>query len=186
MRPTFSRDFMADKTGPWLEHVVPRFAGLPGRRWVEVGSYEGCSTLWTLDHVLTGLGSLIYCVDVFDSEKSMTSLWGNTDYPRLFAENTADRPNVVALQGWSHEILPRLSMTRFHGAYLDGGHEESIVIRDLELIWPLLDLGAVVVVDDYGWEGSPGTKVAVDNFLRLRGAEARLLHASFQAVLLKG
>jgi hypothetical protein len=184
--PTFTRDWITDKTPAWRDHVVPRISGLSGAKWIEVGSYQGRSALWTLDNVLLGPGSLLYCVDIFEPRQAGLERWGDpqTDYVEIFDALVGCRPNVVKLKGRSRNVLPVLQGTRFCGAYVDADHCEDSVRADLRLLWPLLIPGAVCVLDDYGFD-DPGTRIVVDEILANRRESAQLLHKGFQVILLK-
>ena len=63
---TFTSDWFTSSIPPWRRHVVPVLAGRENVRWLEVGTHEGRSALWTLDNVLTGRGSSITCVDKWE------------------------------------------------------------------------------------------------------------------------
>lgn len=186
MTPTFTKDFFSTKTVAWTEHVVPRISKISNARWVEVGSYQGRSALWTLENVLRGPRSLLYCIDIFEPNQHGLETWGdpNTNYVEIFDSLVGCHPNVVKLAGRSRDVLPMLRGTGFHGAYIDGDHCEASVREDLRLLWPLLLPGAVCVFDDYGWE-DPGTQIVVDEFLGNPQNQARLLYKDFQAILLK-
>lgn len=185
--PTFTRDWFTCKTPAWIEHVVPRVCQIPGARWLEIGSYQGRSALWTIENVLLGPGSLIYCVDVFEPRQPHLDTWGDpgTDYVEIFDALVGCRPNVVKLKGKSQDVLPSLRGTLFCGAYIDGDHREDVVRQDLRLLWPLLLPGSPCVLDDYGWDKDPGVQIVVDEFLADQANHARLLFADFQAILLK-
>ena len=183
--PPFTRDWFTTKTPAWVEHVVPRIRPISGARWVEIGSYQGQSALWTLENVLEP-GSLIYCIDVFEPRQPGLANWGDpeTDYVEIFDARVGHRPDVVKLRGRSQDVLPMLRGTTFCGAYVDGDHRERFVRADLQLLWPLLRPGAVCVFDDYGWE-DPGTQVVVDELLCDPQKHAKLLFKDFQAIVLK-
>jgi predicted O-methyltransferase YrrM len=180
--PTFTSDWFSDKTKAWIEHVVPRIRHSPGARWLEVGTYEGRSTLWTLDHVLPPDGT-ITCVDDFDSSPTKLQGWGIPGYELRFAENVKDRNNVIVACGKSADVLPALRGQTFHGCYLDGNHSPDVIKHDLELIWNLLLQGAVLVCDDYNWPPHPETHEAIDQFLAAKSH--RVLFIDFQIIVLK-
>lgn len=80
----------------------------------------------------------------------------------LFARHKLPKPNVY--KSWFKDIPPDKLPERVCFAHLDGDLYDSI--RDsLQLVYPRLVPGAACIVDDYGWEGLPGAKVATDEFL---------------------
>jgi len=183
--PTFTSDWFTSKTPAWNDHVVPRLRDVQDARWIEVGSYEGRSALWTLDHVLTGPRSTITCVDVFSLNLPGIEYWGNKDYPLLFDANTRGRANLIAVRGRSADVLPLLARRSFHGAYLDGDHGEGSVTQDLRLTWDLLLPGAVLACDDYGSVQHPGTRRAIDKFFSDPEIPHQVLFKDFQIIVLK-
>lgn len=191
----FSSDLFSRAIATWMTHVFPRFAGVPNVKWLEVGSHEGRSALWTLEKVLTGTGSSITCLD----------LWGswtpNYDLPwkaaRLadrspcdwFDFNLVGRSNVVKLKGKSADLLPTLPRRHFHGAYIDGSHEFEDVYSDACLTLPLLRDEALLIFDDYEGNLKPekrefGVNRAVSKFLSEHPNEFEVLHEDYQIVLL--
>lgn len=73
-------------------------------------------------------------------------------------------------------------------AHLDGDLYTSI--RDgIRLIYPRLVRGGVCIVDDYGWSGTAGVKIAVDEYLKPFPERARPLQTGnprgFHAVIIK-
>lgn len=89
---SFTTDWVTQFVPSWTKHVLPVLAGRPGVRWLEVGSFEGRSALWTLDNVLTGPGSEITCVDLWQR------MWlQKSDFEQRFDENVAGRTNLVKL-----------------------------------------------------------------------------------------
>ena len=106
---------------------------------------EGRSACWLCDHVLTGPGSTLTCVDPWGSK------WAGDVEEARFDLNTAPLP-VTKIKGTSRIVLPRLAVEgrRYHFGYDDGDHRASECLWDLVLIWhPLLPGG--LIVDDYLW-----------------------------------
>lgn len=76
-------------------------------------------------------------------------------------------------KGWFSELKGEDLPEAIGFAYLDGDYYESI--RDsLRLIWPKLQSGATVVVDDYANEALPGAARAVDEWLVPHPAKLRV------------
>lgn len=183
--PEFTSDWFSEKIDPWREHVIPRLRqrSTPAK-WLDVGSYEGRSALWALDHVLPPR-STVTCVDLFDSTFRGLDSWGKRGYEDRFDANVANNPGIVKRKGWSSDVLAGLQHERFHGSYVDGDHLEHVLYRDLELLWPLLLPGAVVVCDDYGCDSQPGVRAAVRRFLSRPDVRCRVLHVGFQLIVEK-
>lgn len=180
MAPTFTSDWFSKMSPYWEYHVAPRMRDVTDTRylrWLEVGSYEGRSALWTLDNVLQTKPSTIDCVDT----------WGHP-YEALFDANTAEAVAAGRLRkyvGKSCVVLPNLRPRSYHGAYVDGSHAEEDVALDLEHVWNLLRDGGVLVADDYASDEYPGVRRAVDAFLGSHFGHYVLLHKAWQVILVK-
>jgi len=114
------------------------------------------------------------------------SLWApNIHYEDVFDANSGGDPRVVKLKGYSLDVLPTLKDLRLHGAHLDSEHSEEMILGEAELVWPMLLPGGILVFDDYGWEGSPEARIAIDKFLARPEVHNQLLFKGFQAIVLK-
>ena len=184
----FTTDWVTQFILSWTEHVLPVLAGKPRVKWLEVGSYEGRSALWTLDNLLQGAGSEITCVDMWE-EAWMTK----SPIEVNFDENVRGRTNLRKLRGRSEDILPVLPWSYFHGVYVDGSHEEDDVYRDARLCLPLLKPGAFMIFDDYEegiekpWVATQeprqfGVHAAVGRLLKELGKEIVVLHRDWQLI----
>jgi O-methyltransferase len=94
----------------------------------------------------------------------------------------------VIHKGWFSEVPPERLPERICFAHLDGDMYESIR-ASLVRVYPRLVSGAACVIDDYGWSGTSGVKIAVDEFFKFKREHVCPLvtgsAASFQAVIVK-
>lgn len=168
--PRFTTDWFSIWIPIWREHVLPHIAPVDDARWLEVGSYEGRSALWTLDNLLLGKRASLICLDAWYSEP---------EYEPIFDANLAGRPNVTKIKGQFENTVPSLltddNLGSFHGAYLDGSHQEVETLASAKAIWRLLRPGGILVFDDYNHEIYPGVKLAVDSFLSRQDVHYDLL-----------
>lgn len=75
---------------------------------------------------------------------------------------------VVFLEGWFKDTLPKLSTPSFALIRLDGDLYES-TIQGLDSLYPKLSVGGFLIVDDYGsW---PSCKQAVDDYRAAHGID---------------
>lgn len=85
----------------------------------------------------------------------------------------AGLPLPCIKKGWFSDLAEADLPPEIAFAFLDGDYYDSIAIS-LQLIWPRLVEGAVVVVDDYMNEALPGAARAVDEWLRTHPARLRI------------
>lgn len=142
----------------------------------ELGSHEGqCAML--LREVLDYHGSdkTLHLYDAFLGLPAH----GPKDAGAVLAQGTlkSSRASLIANfaaaglalpevhEGWFESTLPEQLPAQLCFVHIDADLHASIRLG-LEAVYPRLPTSAIVVVDDYGWEGLPGVKVAVDEFMR--------------------
>jgi O-methyltransferase len=84
----------------------------------------------------------------------------------------AGLPLPVIRKAWFEELEPSDVPNQISFAFLDGDFYTSIM-ASLELIWPKLQPGAVVIVDDYQAEALPGVRRALKEWSRDHSFELR-------------
>jgi len=62
--PNFSVDWHSHNIPHW-RRILERYRGQPKVRALEIGSFEGRSTIWLLENILTHETAHIDCIDTF-------------------------------------------------------------------------------------------------------------------------
>lgn len=75
----------------------------------------------------------------------------------------AGLPLPVIHKGWFEDFTPDDVPNQICFAFLDGDFYRSI-LTSLHLVWPRLQPGAVVIVDDYQTESLPGVRRALEEW----------------------
>jgi SAM-dependent methyltransferase len=172
----------------WLRRVWgPKFSGLPqrmrfgrfrnvyglvrlcrecvgvGSRGLEVGSFAGESAVI---FVQVARPRELVCVDPWDELAVRASYTERLAGAReCFLDTAAKLPGVRPVRARSDVALPELESGSFDWVYIDGGHLEDEVARDIGLALPLVRPGGVLMGHDYGRSLHPGVTVAVDRLL---------------------
>lgn len=185
--PFFSEDWFSYSIPQWLS-VLPDAKGRPNFRALEVGSYEGRSARWLLENVLTGNGATLDCVDPFIG--TLKPLPGAPDdmLERFLVNIAPWRERVTVHRGESWKMLRRLEGP-YDFAYIDGSHWAADALSDAVLIWPLLAVGAILIFDDYIWEGRQlpheRPQLGIDSFLACHLGRYELLKKSHLVAIRK-
>lgn len=178
----FTQDWFSYHVPLW-ERLLAPLAGQPVQA-LEVGVFEGRSTVWLLDHVLTHPEATLTWVDTFaggadHAGMDLTGLEGR------FRANTARfGAKVRGRVGRSWDVLRDMTGERFDLVYIDGSHAAADVLADAVLAWRLLKVGGLMGFDDYGWRQHPAPghcpAPGVDGFLwAMRGHFAEV-HRGYQ------
>jgi predicted O-methyltransferase YrrM len=178
----FSEDWFSRHAPVWSELL----GHLKGREChaLEVGVFEGRSTVWLLENILAHPASTLTVVDTFagGAEHAATDL---TDLEARFRANTAAHAaKLVVRKGRSETKLRELPLGRYDFVSIDGSHEAADVLSDAVLGWPLVKPGGLVCFDDYEWwidaapERSP--KLAIDAFLATMRGRCEVVRKGWQ------
>jgi predicted O-methyltransferase YrrM len=157
----FHFDWTSSNTAVWRKHLAG-FVGKPGVQGLEIGCFEGRSSIWFAENILTHPTAHMTCIDVFS---------GNME--ERFDHNIAVSPvsqKVTKLKGYSQDVLRGLEYEAYDFIYIDGCHLASCVLTDIVMAWDLLKTGAVIIFDDYRWKmkklpPSKRPKIAIDSFV---------------------
>lgn len=178
----FSEDWFSRHVPVWQELFGP-LAGTECHV-LEVGVYEGRSTVWLLENILTHPASTLTYVDTFTGgiEHKASDL-ANLE-SRFLANTAAHRTKLVSRKGRSDEMLRDLPRGKYDFVSIDGSHEAADVLSDAVLSWPLVKPGGLVCFDDYEWwidaapERSP--KLAIDAFLAVMRGRYEVVRKGYQ------
>jgi predicted O-methyltransferase YrrM len=174
--PIYSSDWMTRHCENWL-------AALRGRendplQILEIGSFEGRSARFFLD---TFPLARITCVDLFTPKRNA---W--------FDHNLKPhRRRLTKLAGRSAAILDKLVVNdlRYDVIYIDGHHGRSSVFVDSALAWPLLNIGGILIWDDYLLDVDKPSHArpqhAIDVFCQTFASCLRELHRGEQVIVEK-
>ncbi len=184
-----------DFTQDWFSVNIPNWnlwlARFRGKRcrFMEIGCFEGRSTVWMLEKILTHPEAQIVCIDPFiiDTDASIDTAGAE----RRFRANTKPWEDKVTLMvRRSEDVLPKFRST-FDFIYIDGSHLSSDVYLDGILSWPLLNPGGLMVFDDYFfdmpiWKGHEWKKTChgIEKALDAINGYS-IIHKSHQVAVLK-
>ena len=188
----FTRDWF--KTG---EHVWPEIRKMMQRnmRFLEIGSYEGRSSVWTVEHMLNDGGELT-CVDTWaggeeHERDDMRKVEERFDRNIEIVKQRFPEREVYKLKQSSVIAMADMISSGLHYdfIYIDGSHVAKDVMTDSCMAWGLLNKGGFLVWDDYLW-GHPRDvlrrpKAAIDSFMMLFGEEMQVVFLGYHMVVQK-
>jgi hypothetical protein len=183
----FTHDWFS-RNIPLLLEYLQDMIGKPDLQFLEIGSWEGRSTCWFLDKILTHESSQITCIDTFAGEAYLNlkqNVLENVESRFSWnIEQTGANTKVKKYVGESQNILRYLPLNTYDVIYIDGCHLAIDVLSDAVISWGLLKKGGLMIFDDYDKvfpeNPSQNTSIAIDAFVKCFNPAIKMLHQSHQ------
>ena len=172
----FTSDWFSRHIPTWRKHLS-HLKDKPARA-LEIGCFEGRSSCWTLQNILTHKDSLLTCVDP----------WRNREAEVRFNYNIQESGHSIKVKKTRSEsckALRWMPLNHFDCIYIDGCHEGMNVLEDAILSFRLLKKGGIMIFDDYLWKGKHKIlpQPAIDAFLSIYEHRLKVVHKEYQVIV---
>lgn len=170
---------------------------LPERKsFLEIGSFEGRSTVWTVENLIDDDGE-IHCIDTWlgseeHSEETMNGTFERFKKNIEIVNEKHPTRKVISYENDSVSALAKILCTEkeFDFIYIDGSHVASDVLTDACMAWPMLKSQGVMVFDDYAWRPRElyilhKPKIAIETFTTIFEEELEVIHTGYQLIVRK-
>lgn len=167
-------------TETWFDPMIPIWEdifnhlkndGFTFKNVLEVGCFEGRSTVFTCDNILES-GSEYTIVDTFGGtleesgmgntknllELNNDYIWDNFNHNISFFK---DKINFTIHKGYSQQILPTLT-GEYDMIYIDASHRADDTFVDAYFAHKMLKVNGIIIFDDFGWK-DPAKPHVVDS-----------------------
>ncbi len=201
-----------DFTKFWFNEVKHNFVSLMDQfdpsRILEIGSFEGLSSVFFIDYTKNKRGLELHCVDTWEGSIEHQSSGHETsdmnEIENRFRQNIelAVSDAVYPVDVRIHKVASDLALASmlskgmknyFDLIYVDGSHQASDVISDAVLSFRLLRVGGALIFDDYLWaEPLPYgvdpircPKISIDAFTNIYCRKIRILEAPLKQLYIQ-
>lgn len=161
----------------WRSHVLAWAAKsvlarrIPGD-FVECGCYKGSTARLLVDYTDFGQQDRrYYLYDLFEHEQGMphhAMAEHGPDLHQRVVQRFADVPNVRVIRGSIPEVIHREGPGQVAFMHVDLNNAPA-EIGALEALFDRMSPGAILVLDDYGWQAYRAQKLAEDPWLAAAG-----------------
>lgn len=154
---------------------------------LEIGCFEGASTTWILDNLMSHPGSTLTSIDTFKGgmehqESENVSKYDIASLEDRFRANVAkceQAGKLKVMRARSDDALVKLRGrdARFDFIYIDASHVAIDVLHDAVMSWQMLNLHGKMVFDDFTWKGFMencyNPRIAIQAFLHCAAPELK-------------
>ena len=155
---------------------------------LEIGCFEGLSSVFFADNFLDNPTSSLTCVDPF--------LTINNNDHTEFLQNNEEMNfdfNIAICKNSDKIIINKITSDNFfennnqtyNFIYIDGCHEPDFIKRDMENSFNILEKNGIMWMDDYGGGDGIQIKNAMNVFLRNYIGQYELIHIGYQLAIKK-
>jgi predicted O-methyltransferase YrrM len=156
---------------------------------LEIGCYEGLSSVFFSDNLLNNPESTLVCIDPFLSvenndhkELLLNNQEANFDYNISHSNNF----NKVTIHKITSDEFFKFNNKKYNFIYIDGCHEPDFIQRDMENSFKCLETNGIMWMDDYRF-GNGNVKIVMDNFVEkyTKSSECKVIHIAYQLAIRK-
>ena len=155
---------------------------------LEIGCYEGLSSVFFADNLLNHPMSSMTCVDPFlliDNNDHQTLLQNKEEENFDFNISHCNNSDKITIKKITSDEFFETNDKTFNFIYIDGCHEPAFITRDMKNSFKCLEKEGIMWMDDY--RGGDGIKIknTMDLFLENHKGEYKLLHKQYQLAIKK-
>jgi len=157
-------------------------------RILEIGCYEGLSSVFFADNFIDNPHSSLTCVDPFltiDNNDHCYLLQNgeelNFDYNISNCKNT----DKITIHKITSDNFFENNNKTYNFIYIDGCHEKEFIKRDMENSFNILEKGGIMWMDDYRVGNGIISKKKMDYFLEKYNGYYELIYKGYQLAIRK-
>jgi len=154
---------------------------------LEIGSFEGLSSVFFADNLLNHPDSTLICVDPFlkiennDHAKFLDNVEERFDYNI----STCNNSSKITVNKVISDDFFKTNTKTFNFIYIDGCHEPEIIKRDMENAFKVLEVGGIMWMDDYLGGNDKSIMNTMNDVLTGLIGQYKLIHKGYQIAIQK-
>ena len=155
---------------------------------LEIGCFEGLSSVFFSDNLLDHPDSTLTCVDPFMTiENNDHKIFLEHNEERNFDNNIKISKNSakITVKKITSDAFFKENTKTFNFIYVDGCHECDFITRDMENSFAALEPNGIMWCDDYRGGDGIQMKNTMDAFLEKYKGQYTLIHMGYQLAIVK-
>ena len=153
---------------------------------LEIGCFEGLSSVFFADNFLNNPKSKLTCVDPFltiPSNDHSKFLQNNEEKNFDYNISVCKNPDRITVHKITSDNFFQNNKNTYNFIYIDGCHEPDFVKRDMENSFKVLEKNGIMWMDDYNMGN--GVKETMNAFLDTHTGNYHLIHKNYQLAIKK-
>lgn len=155
---------------------------------LEIGCFEGLSSVFFADNFLDKPKSIFTCVDPFltiNNNDHHNFLQNNEEMNFDFNISNCKNKDKITIHKIASDIFFENNNQTYNFIYIDGCHEPDFIKRDMENSFNILEKNGIMWMDDYGGGDGIQIKNTMDAFLGKYRDQYELIHRGYQLAIKK-
>ena len=155
---------------------------------LEIGCFEGSSSVFFADNFLDNPKSTLTCVDPFltiDNNDHTQFLQNNEEMHFDFNMSICKNSDKITIHKITSDIFFENNKQTYNFIYIDGCHEPEFIKRDMENSFNILEKKGIMWMDDYGGGDGINIKSVMNTFLEKYKGQYELIHSGYQLAIRK-
>ena len=155
---------------------------------LEIGCFEGLSSVFFADNFIDDPSSSLTCVDPFltiDNNDHCQFLNNNEEINFDFNISNCKNSDKISVKKITSDIFFENNNQKYNFIYIDGCHEPDFIKRDMENSFNFLEKNGIMWMDDYGGGDGIQIKNTMDTFLKKYNGQYDLIHKGYQLAIKK-
>jgi predicted O-methyltransferase YrrM len=155
---------------------------------LEIGCFEGLSSVFFADNFLDNPKSTLTCVDPFltvNNNDHKQFLHNNEEMNFDFNISICKNSDRITINKTTSDIFFKNNNQTYNFIYIDGCHEIDFIKRDMENSFNVLEKNGIMWMDDYGGGDGIQIKNTMNAFLEKYIDKYELIHIGYQLAIKK-
>jgi predicted O-methyltransferase YrrM len=155
---------------------------------LEIGCFEGLSSVFFADNLLNNSDSSLTCVDPFlniDNNDHAKFLTNNEEHNFDYNISHCKNSNKIDIKKITSDQFFEINNKTYSFIYIDGCHAPDFITRDMENSFNVLDHAGIMWMDDYGGGDGIQIKNTMDIFLHKYAGQYDIINRGYQLAIRK-
>jgi predicted O-methyltransferase YrrM len=155
---------------------------------LEIGCFEGLSSIFFADNFIDNKNSSLTCVDPFlsiDNNDHSSLLQNNVEINFDFNISVCKNSDKITIHKITSDKFFENNNKTYNFIYIDGSHEIDFIKRDMENSFNCLEQNGIMWMDDYLGGDGIQIKNTMDTFLEKNKGQYEVIYTGYQLAIKK-